>query len=128
MRPVVDFEEDLSPNKYDIFDCEYSSIDDIVNRVVVFTGVRPDVETENGMRTLIAFEDGSTNSAFFTESRKLREVVCNPDQVFPFRAIIKVVQYGKMYGFKFFPPSSTLTQEDRENFERYQKNKYRRNR
>ena len=27
--------------------------------------------------------------------------------------------YGTMYGFKFFPPNTPITQEDRDNFEYY---------
>lgn len=41
---------------------------------------------------------------------------------------IKVVRYGTMYGFKFFPPNTPITQEDRDNFEYYKRNKYKKNR
>lgn len=44
------------------------------------------------------------------------------------RAVIKVVRYGTMYGFKFFPPNTPITQEDRDNFEYYKRNKYKKNR
>lgn len=125
---VVDFEDDFNLDGDDaLFDCEYSSIDSLINEIIVFTGVKADVQTENGLRTLIAFGEGSSRSAFFTESKRLKDVVCDPDRHFPFRAIIKVVKYGNNTGFKFFSPNSPITQEDVSNFEYYQKNKYRRN-
>lgn len=43
-------------------------------------------------------------------------------------AVIKVVRYGTMYGFKFFPPNTPITQEDRDNFEYYKRNKYKKSR
>lgn len=85
-------------------------------------------QTENGTRTLIAYGDGIGASAFYTDSKKLKDVVSDQRRKFPFRAVIKVVRYGNMYGFKFFPPNTQITQEDRDNFEYYKKHKYRRNR
>lgn len=123
---VVEFEG--SSGDSDLFDCEYSRVDALINEVIVFTGVRADVQTENGLRTLIAFGEGSSRSAFFTESKRLKDVVCNPDRVFPFRAIIKVVRFGNNTGFKFFAPNSQISQVDKDNFEYYKRNKYRRNR
>ena len=42
MNEVVDFEETESLNE-DIFDCEYTSVDAVINEVTVFTGgVRKD--------------------------------------------------------------------------------------
>lgn len=67
-------------------------------------------------------------SAFFTDSKRLKDVVCNPNRTFPFRAIIKVVRFGNNTGFKFFSPKSKITQEDKDNFEYYKRNKYRRKR
>lgn len=127
---IVDFDDEVDVNN-DIdalFDCEYSSIDYLINEVIIFTGVKTDVQTENGSRTLIAFGEGSSRSAFFTESKRLKDVVCDTNREFPFRAIIKVVKYGNNTGFKFFSPKSTITQEDIDNFEYYKKNKYKRNR
>lgn len=127
---VVDFEDEFEVNSGDgdLFDCEYSRVDALINEVIVFTGVRADVQTENGLRTLISFGEGSARSAFFTESKRLKDVVCNPDRKFPFRAIIKVVRFGNNTGFKFFSPASSVTQIDKDNFEYYKRNKYRRNR
>lgn len=59
---------------------------------------------------------------------KLKDVVLDPKRKYPFRAVIKVVRYGTMYGFKFFPPNTPITQEDRDNFEYYKRNKYKKNR
>lgn len=131
MNGVVDFEDDsvvVSAGSNDLFDCEYSSVDALINEPIVFTGVKTDVQTENGMRTLIAFGEGVSRSAFFTESKRLKDVVCNPERMFPFRAIIKVVRFGNNTGFKFFSPNSQVTQQDRDNFDYYKRNKYKRNR
>lgn len=129
MSSVVDFEEQaLSSDGDPMFDCEYSSIDAIINETIVFTGVRKDVQTDNGLRTLVAFGEGDSRSAFFTESKRIKDVVCDPARTFPFRAIIKVVKFGNNTGFKFFPPSSGISKQDKDNFDYYQKNKYRKNR
>jgi len=130
MSQVVDFEDDYSDvaGDADLFDCEYSSVDALINEVIVYTGVRPEVQTENGVRTLIAFGEGAGKSAFFTDSKRLKDVVCNPERKFPFRAVIKVVRFGSNTGFKFFSPNSPITQEDKENFDFYKRNKYRRKR
>ena len=128
---VVDFEDDVKASigsENDLFDCEYSSVDALINEVIVFTGVKTDVQTENGLRTLISFGEGAARSAFFTESKRLKDVVCNPERVFPFRAIIKVVRFGNNTGFKFFSPKSEISQVDKDNFDSYTRNKYRRNR
>ncbi|MDR3140322.1 MAG: hypothetical protein LBU37_01115 [Tannerellaceae bacterium] len=131
MNNIVDFEDDplaVSAGSDDLFDCEYSSVDALINEVIVFTEVKTDVQTENGSRTLIAFGEGAARSAFFTESKRLKDVVCNPERAFPFRAIIKVVRFGNNTGFKFFSPNSPISQQDRENFDYYKRNKYKRNR
>jgi len=129
MNEVVDFKESLNYDQHydERFDCEYTSIDEAINKVLIFTGSK-DVETENGIRTLISYGEGSNRSAFFTSSKKLQEVVNNPGTVFPFRAIIKVVEYGVNTGFAFRNPQSKITDKDVEVFERYKRNKYRRNR
>lgn len=118
---------DESANTDDLFDCEYTSIDAVINEVTVFTGWT-ERQTENGMRTLIAYGEGVNRSAFYTDSKKLKEVVAATGRRFPFRAIIKVVSYGNMYGFKFFSPSSEVTKEDKDNFDYYKRSKNRRNR
>lgn len=123
---VVDFMENPSSDD-DLFDCEYTSVDAVINEVTVFTGAK-ERQTENGMRTLIAYGNGHGASAFYTDSKKLKDVVLSAGRIYPFRAVIKVVRYGNMYGFKFFPPTTPITQEDKENFDYYKRNKYRRNR
>jgi hypothetical protein len=131
MSNIIDFEDDMevvNPSSDDLFDCEYSSVDCLINEVIVFTGVKTDVQTENGTRTLIAFGEGSSRSAFFTESKRLKDVVCNQQRKFPFRAIIKVVRFGNNSGFKFFSQNSEISQIDKDNFEYYKRNKYRRSR
>lgn len=50
MNEVVDFEETESLNE-DIFDCEYTSVDAVINEVTVFTGCK-ERQTENGTRHL----------------------------------------------------------------------------
>lgn len=45
MNEVVDFEETESLNE-DIFDCEYTSVDAVINEVTVFTGCK-ERQTEN---------------------------------------------------------------------------------
>jgi hypothetical protein len=130
MSDIVDFEDEIEAvtDGDSLFECEYSSVDCLINEVIIFTGVRSDVQTENGIRTLIAFGEGASRSAFFTESKRLKDVVCTPGRKFPFRAIVKVVRFGNNSGFKFFSPNSPITQTDKDNFEYYKRNKYRRNR
>lgn len=124
IESIEDFVDEAVSNE-DLFDCEYTSIDAVVNEVIVFTGAC-ERQTENGVRTLIAYGEGNNKSAFFTESKKLKDVVLASNRKFPFRAIIKVVSYGTMYGFKFFSPNSEVSKEDKENFEFYKRSKNRR--
>ena len=124
---IDDFEEDDQNVDNDLFDCEYTSVDAVINEITVFTGAQ-ERQTENGSRTLVAYGEGINRSAFFTDSKKLKDVVLSPNRTFPFRAIIKVVSYGTMFGFKFFSPKSPVTKEDKENFEFYKRSKNRRNR
>lgn len=128
IEPVDFVDEPGSNGSGDLFDCDYSSVDAVINEVIVFTGVKQDAPTENGTRTLIAFGEGVARSAFFTDSKRLKDVVCDPNRKFPFRAIVKVVRFGNNTGFKFFAPTSEVTAMDRDNFDYYKKNKYRRNR
>lgn len=124
---VEDFVEDESSSANDLFDCEFTSVDAVINQVTVFTGVETR-QTENGERTLVAYGEGYGRSAFFTDSKKLKDVFCAPNRRYPFRAVIKVVQYGTMYGFRVFNPNTEITKEDRENFEFYKRTKNRRSR
>lgn len=124
---IEDFVEDEANASNDLFDCEYTSVDAVINQVTVFTGV-DNRQTENGERTLVAYGEGYSRSAFFTDSKKLKDVFCSPGRRFPFRAVTKVVRYGAMYGFRVFAPSTEITQEDRENFEFYKRTKNRRSR
>lgn len=123
MSEIEDFVENDACG--DLFDCEYTSIDAVINEITVFTGWT-ERQTENGMRTLIAYGEGSGRSAFYTDSKKLREVVADPQRKFPFRAIIKIVSYGNMTGFRFCSPQSEVTNDDVSNFEFYKRNKYKR--
>ena len=125
MNEVMDFEETESLNE-DIFDCEYTSVDAVINEVTVFTGCK-ERQTENGTRTLIAYGEGIGASAFYTDSKKLKDVVLDQAQI-SISCRNQVVRYGTMYGFKFFPPNTPITQEDRDNFEYYKRNKYKKNR
>lgn len=119
---VEDFRD--SGESSDLFDCEFTSIDAVINQVTVFTGCDPDRQTENGVRCLVAYGEGDGRSAFFTESKKLKDVFADPNRHYPMRAVIKVVKYGTMYGFKVFPPSTEITREDENNLEEYRKNKW----
>lgn len=123
MSDIEDFVEDVSQENSDLYDCEYTSVDAVVNKVTVFTGCT-ERQTDNGLRTLVAYGEGYNRSAFFTDSKKLKDVFAAPNRHYPMRALIKVVNYGRMYGFRVFPPNTPVTQEDLENFERYQRNKY----
>ena len=117
---IEDFVENETSD--DLFDCEYTSVDAVINEVTVFTGWT-ERQTENGLRTLIAYGEGHNRSAFYTDSKKLKEVVANPSRKFPFRAMIKVVNYGTMMGFKFFAPNAPITDDDKANFEAYKRTK-----
>lgn len=124
---IEDFVEDEGSASNDLFDCEFTSVDAVINQVTVFTGVETR-QTENGERTLVAYGEGYSRSAFFTDSKKLKDVFCNPKQHYPFRAMIKVVPYGSMYGFRVFKPTTEVSQQDKENFEFYKRTKNRRGR
>lgn len=62
MSQVVDFEDDYSEvaGDADLFDCEYSSVDALINEVIVYTGVRPG--TVSGPLLLSERELGSQHS------------------------------------------------------------------
>jgi len=122
---VIDFEDKENAVDEGLFDCEFTNVDEIINKAVIFTGAKTS-ETENGERTLIAYTDNQKRSAFFTESKKLTKIVMDPERKYPFRAVIKIVRYGEFTGFRFFSPKNKITEEDRSNFNFYQKNKWRR--
>lgn len=128
MEDIEDFEDDLGNASGDLFDCDFTSVDAVINQVTVFTGCDPRRQTENGERTLVAYGEGLNKSAFFTDSKKLKDVFCDPKRHYPFRAVIKVVKYGAMYGFRVFSPRTEITQEDIANFDYYKRNKWRKNR
>ena len=110
-----------------MYDVEYCSIDDVVNCVVVYKGMEERV-TSNGTRKLIAvtMEDGS-DSAFLTSSKKIIEQVDSMQGRFPFRAMMKCVAYGGAFiGFRLFPPSAEVTDDDRRLFQQYKKTKFKR--
>lgn len=121
---IEDFVEDESVTSSDLFDCDYTPIDAVVNQITVFTGCTTRA-TENGDRLLVAYGEGAAKSAFFTDCKKLRNVFCNPNRKFPFRAVIKVVSYGNMFGFNVFSPKTEITQADKDNFAFYKRGKKR---
>lgn len=51
MNEVMDFEETESLNE-DIFDCEYTSVDAVINEVTVFTGCKTDRERNENTNRL----------------------------------------------------------------------------
>lgn len=110
---IEDFVEDESAASSDLFDCDYTPIDAVVNQVTVFTGM------------VVAYGEGAAKSAFFTDSKKLKNVFGNPNRKYPFRAVIKVVSYGNMYGFNVFSPNTEITADDEANFSFYKRSKKR---
>ena len=122
---MYDFADDNSTSSF--FDVEYCSIDDVVNIVAVYKGMEERL-TSNGPRKLIAVDlpDG-TASAFLTSSKKIAEQVAGMQGRFPFRAVMKCVPYGGAFiGFRLFPPSAEVTDEDRRLFQQYKKTKFKR--
>lgn len=121
---IEDFVEDESTASSDIFDCDFTPIDAVINQVTVFTGCVTRA-TENGDRLLVAYGEGAAKSAFFTDSKKLKKVFDDPKRKYPFRAVIKVVSYGNMYGFNVFSPKTEITEDDEANFNFYKRAKKR---
>ncbi len=122
---MYDFEDNGTGET--MFDVEYCSIDDVVNCVVPYKGMEDRV-TENGPRKLIAVDlpDG-TPSAFLTSSKTVINQVVSMNGKFPFRALLKCVNYGSAFiGFRLFPPSTPVTEEDERLFARYKKTKFKR--
>lgn len=52
MIEVIDFEEESSSND-DLFDCEYTSVDAVINEVTVLLGVRKDKQRMERERLLL---------------------------------------------------------------------------
>jgi hypothetical protein len=66
-------------------------------------------------------------SAFLTSSKKIIEQVASMKGKFPFRAVMKCVPYGGAFiGFRLFPPSVGVTDDDRRLFQQYRKTKFKR--
>ncbi len=122
---MYDFED--SDTQGSMFDVEFCSIDDVVNCVAVYKGMK-EHPTSNGPRKLIAvtMPDG-TNTAFLTSSKKIIEQVESVKDRFPFRAMMKCVAYGGAFiGFRLFSPKNEVTDEDRRLFQQYKKTKFKR--
>lgn len=124
---IEDFVEDDNPASSDLFDCEYTSIDAVINQVTVFTGCI-ERQTENGTRLLVAYGEGINRSAFYTDSKKLRDAFMAPNRKYPMRAVIKVVSYGNWYGFRLFSPKTEITKTDQDNFSFYKRTKNKKSR
>lgn len=62
MNEIEDFIEDPNENS-DLFDCEFTSVDAVVNQIMVFTGWQ-NRATENGDRTLVAYGGGLQSVCF----------------------------------------------------------------
>ena len=125
MNEFFDFEEDSG--KSDMYDVEFCSIDEMVNNVALYKGMK-DFPTENGLRKLIAVDmPNGTPSAFLTSSKKVIEQVEGMKKRVPFRALMKCVSYGSAFiGFRLFPPSVEVTDDDRRLFQQYKKTKFKR--
>lgn len=122
---MYDFED--SDTQGSMFDVEFCSIDDVVNCVAVYKGMK-EHPTSNGPRKLIAvtMPDG-TNTAFLTSSKKIIEQVEGVKDRFPFRAMMKCVAYGGAFiGFRLFSPKNEVTDDDRRLFQQYKKTKFKR--
>lgn len=124
---IEDFEEDDLSSSSDLFDCEYTSVDTVINQITVFTGCI-ERQTENGTRLLVAYGQGKNRSAFFTDSKMLKDEFLKPSRKYPFRAVIKVVNYGNMFGFRLYSPKTEITEADEANFAFYKRAKSRRSR
>ena len=122
---MYDFVDDNAVD--DMFDVEFCSIDDVVNCVVIYKGMEERL-TSNGSRQLVAvtMPDG-TESAFLTGSKKIVEQIGRMNGRFPFRAVMKCVPYGgALIGFRLFPPTEAVTEDDRRIFQSYKKTKFKR--
>lgn len=100
---------------------DYHSIDDVINVPIWVTGFEQDVETDNGLRTLVRFKYNfnEAETAFFTSSKKLQKALLNLQMRFPFSTIIKVVIIRDMTGFEFRSAKEAVSNEDIDNFNLY---------
>lgn len=120
-----DFEEGNAVGSDDMYDVEWCSIDDVLLKPIVIKGIR-DQETQNGLRNLVAIDVEDVPTAFVTAAKNIvRDIKSVPSERYPFRAIIKVVQYGTLTGFKLCSPKSAVTKDDERNVQIYKKNKFR---
>jgi len=124
---MYDFED--SGTESGMFDVEFCSIDDVVNIICVYKGME-DLLTSNGQRKLIAVDTpDEVATAFLTSSKTvIRQVDGQIEKKrVPFRAIMKCVPYGGAFiGFRLFPPSAGVTEEDQKLFLKYKKTKFKR--
>ena len=114
-----------TPSTSDMLSGEYHSIDDVINKVIIVTGVKADMDTANGSRTLVRFtwREGEAETAFFTSSKRLCKVLTDPNIQFPFATIIKVVIVRDMASFEFRSAREAVSQEDMQNLCMYQMQK-----
>ena len=121
---VLDFEEEPCDDIESWYTGDFIHVEDVINKVATYKGYRID-RTSNGERMLIAVEVDGMQTAFFTGSVELRRTLEKREQsLYPFRAVIKVVQHGTFLGFKFFSPTSEITTDDINLFNRYKRNKF----
>ena len=100
---------------------DYHSIDEVINQVIWVTGFVDEVETDNGMRTLVKFKwqlEGA-ETAFFTSSKRLLKALRHQNIRFPFSTIVKVVLVRDMAGFEFRSAKELVSNEDKDNLNLY---------
>lgn len=129
---IYDFSDEIkeSQSEYEnLFLLRYAEAEDYINKHLIIYEYRP-LKTENGLRVAVAYKNEDDcmhdGGVFVTGSRHLREALERHKGRFPFRAIIKPVRYGLMIGFKFFSPTSEITDEDRTLFREFVKHQNRR--
>ncbi len=71
---IEDFVEDESAASSDLFDCDYTPIDAVVNQVTVFTGCTTRA-TENGDRMVVAYGEGSCQISIFHRQQEIEKCV-----------------------------------------------------
>ena len=109
-------------NTSDLPSGEYHSIDAVINKPIIVTGCKLNMDTENGVRTLVRFvwNEGEAETAFFTSSKRLVRVLADPKIQFPFATIIKVIIVRGMASFEFRSAREAVSQEDMQNLCMYQ--------
>lgn len=102
---------------------DYSPIDDVINKPIWVTGYATGVQTHGGTdkSNLIKFkwELDEAETAFWTRSRKLIEMVQDPAIRFPFRTIIKVVLIRELCGFEYRSAKEAVSKEDEAAYNMY---------